>query len=155
MIVKIIANYTLITDWYGFKDSNTQNLLNLYNVFNSGAIDKAVPFPSRQESRQWLGDQKIYAVCELCLTGKNCLYKRESVWQERKNHTNQNKLMTFILFSQRNWKKWVFDYRYIDFLQLYINICHVYSLKLLFQSYSDYYLGFFFHNTLELWKHIL
>ena len=66
-------------DWYGFKASDTQNLLNLHNVFNSGVIDKVVPFPSQQESRQLLGDQKIYAVCELCETGKNCLYIRESV----------------------------------------------------------------------------
>ena len=51
----------------------------------------------RQESRQLLGDKKIYADCELCLTGKNCSYKRESVWQERKNHIEQNKWMTFIL----------------------------------------------------------
>ena len=27
----------------------------------------------------------------------------------------------------------------INFLQLYIDICHVYSLKLFFQGYSDYY----------------
>ena len=44
--MKIIANQTVIKDWYGFKASDTKNLLNLHNVFNSGAVDKAVLFPS-------------------------------------------------------------------------------------------------------------
>ena len=48
------------------KPAIPQNLLNPHIVFNSGPIDKGVPFPSRQESRQLLGDKKkIYAVCEL------------------------------------------------------------------------------------------
>ena len=87
--MKIIANQTVIKDWYGFKASDTQNLLNLHNVFNSGAVDKAVLFPSRQESRQLLGDKKIYAVCELCLTGKNRLYKRERLTGKEKSHRTE------------------------------------------------------------------
>ena len=60
-------------------------------VFNSGPIDNVVPFPSRQESRQLLGDKKkkIYAVYELCLTGKNSLYKRECLTWKEKSHTTE------------------------------------------------------------------
>ena len=60
---------SVIKDWYGFKASDTQNLLNLHNVFNSGAIDKAVPFPSRQESRllRIAGRSKKYMLFVNCL----------------------------------------------------------------------------------------
>ena len=70
-----------------FKTSDTQNLLNLHNVFNSGVIDKAVPFPIWQEWRQLLGDQKIYAVCEMCLTDKKqFIQKRERLTGKEKSH---------------------------------------------------------------------
>ena len=90
----------------------------------------------------------------------NCVwpFTKESAF-DRKGKITQNRINWWLfcptMFSEKLKKKWVFDYRYINFLQLYIDICHVYSLKLLFQDYSDYYTHLFFHNTLELWKGIL
>ena len=40
IILKIVSNLTILKDWFGCKYNNTNNLLELYNDFSSGAIDK-------------------------------------------------------------------------------------------------------------------
>ena len=72
------------------------------------------------------------------------IQKREHL-TERKNHTEQNKLMTFILSNsvfRETEKKWVFDYRYINFLQLYS--CSFKAILIITHNIC------FLHNTLEL-----
>ena len=43
IIVKIVSNLTILKDWFGCNYNDTNNLLELYNDFSSGAIDKAAP----------------------------------------------------------------------------------------------------------------
>ena len=40
IIVKIVSNLTILKDWFGCKYNYKNNLLELYNDFSSGAIDK-------------------------------------------------------------------------------------------------------------------
>ena len=41
--MKIVSNLTILNYWFGCKYNNTNNLLELYNDFSSGAIDKGAP----------------------------------------------------------------------------------------------------------------
>ena len=116
IIVKIVSNLTILKDWFGCKYNDTNNLLELYNDFSSGAIDKVAPiaqwarigasagrsktdfdpvcFYCGRENNLQTPEEK-YPVCDMCLSGK-----KGAAWQEKKR---QNELFESCLFSKANY----------------------------------------------------
>ena len=81
---------TILKDWFGCKYNNTNNLLELYNDFSSGAIDKGAPMAQSARICASAGRSKTpedkcpVSVCDMCLSGKKTFVKKGAAWQEKK-----------------------------------------------------------------------
>ena len=82
IIMKIVLNLTILKDWFGCKYNNTNNLLELYNDFSSGTIDKGAPMAQSARICASAGRSKTpedkcpVSVCDMCLSGKKTFVKK-------------------------------------------------------------------------------
>ena len=82
IIVKIVPNLTILKDWFGCK-YDTNNLLELYNDFSSGAIYKGAP---------------ITHSARICTSAG----RSKTAWQEKKKKKRLNELFESCLFRKAN-----------------------------------------------------
>ena len=115
-----------------------------------GRLIKRCCFPvGKNWGNCWEIKENKYMLFVNCVRQVKTVYTKERAF-DRKGKITQNRINLWLIFcqqcSQRNWKKWVFDYRYFNFLQLYG--CSFKAILIITHH-------LFFHNTLELWKSIL
>ena len=98
IIVKIVSNLTILKDWFGCNYNDTNNLLELYNDFPSGVIDKGAPMAQSARICASAGRSKTdltkcdptAGICDISLfLAHYCLVKKHlckigAAWQEKK-----------------------------------------------------------------------
>ena len=78
-IVKIVSNLTILKDLFGCNYIDTNNLLELYNDFSYGAIDKAAPIAQSASICASAGRSKCSFFGFVMLWFIKCIYERLTV----------------------------------------------------------------------------
>ena len=79
IIVKIVSNLTILKDLFGCNYIDTNNLLELYNDFSSGAIDKAALIAQSASICASAGRSKCSFFGFVMLRFIKCIYERLTV----------------------------------------------------------------------------